>query len=306
MTILQSIILGLLQGIAEFLPISSSGHLAVVQNLFGLDEVPLLYDISLHVATLLAVVIFFRKKIGKLFCVLGRWISRRPAPEKSDPEKIDENDFLSGTEERGRRTIIAVIISTFVTAIIGVFTSKMIPELSIKFTCAGFIVTSFLLIFSSFMEKCEVKKSDSLSGEEKDKKMRGITWLQALIIGLMQGVGTLPGISRSGSTIAGGQISKLDRTAAGEYSFIISIPAILGAFVLGLKDYFDILSEGTAESAAALQSMSVPSVLAGCLVAFVAGYFALAFLMKLIKKGRLEWFSCYLIPAGILGMIFLK
>ena len=80
MTVLQSLLLGILQGIAEFLPISSSGHLAIVQNLFGLEEVPLLFDVMLHLATLLAVVIFFRKKIWELLKVFGRWIARKPAP----------------------------------------------------------------------------------------------------------------------------------------------------------------------------------------------------------------------------------
>lgn len=299
MTILQSVILGLVQGIAEFLPISSSGHLAVTQNLFGLDEVPLLYDILLHVATLLAVVIYFRKKIGRLFCVLGRWIVRRPSVQKED-----ETDFLSGTDERGRRTIIAVLVSTFVTGVIGILTSKLIPELSIKITCLGFVVTAFLLIFSSVLEKNNAKRTKTFSEEKKSAmQTHGISWVQALLIGFMQGIGTLPGISRSGSTIAAGQLSKLDRTAAGEYSFIISIPAILGAFVLGLKDYLELLKEGAISE---MQSIKIGVTLAGCLVAFVSGYFALFFLMKLIKKGRLEWFAFYLVPLGVLGMIFLK
>lgn len=299
MTILQSVILGLVQGIAEFLPISSSGHLAVAQNLFGLDEVPLLYDILLHVATLLAVVIYFRKKIGRLFCVLGRWIVRRPSVQKED-----ETDFLSGTDERGRRTIIAVLVSTFVTGVIGILTSKLIPTLSIKITCLGFVVTAFLLIFSSVMEKNNAKRTKTIYEEKKSAmQTHGISWVQALLIGFMQGIGTLPGISRSGSTIAAGQLSKLDRTAAGEYSFIISIPAILGAFVLGLKDYLELLKEGAISE---MQSIKIGVTLAGCLVAFASGYFALFFLMKLIKKGKLEWFAFYLVPLGVLGMIFLK
>ena len=154
MTVFQSIILGLIQGIAEFLPISSSGHLQVVQKLFKLNEVPLLYDIILHVATLLAVCIFFRKKIANLFCVLYRWIFKKP-----EPNSIDETDFISGTDERGRKAIIAVLISTLVTGVIGIFTKKLIDndQISIKITCAGFIVTALLLIFSSLLEKFSAK-----------------------------------------------------------------------------------------------------------------------------------------------------
>lgn len=290
MTVFQSIILGLIQGIAEFLPISSSGHLQVVQKLFKLDEVPLLYDIILHVATLLAVCIFFRKKIANLFCVLYRWILK-----KTEPNSIDETDFISGTDERGRKAIIAVLISTLVTGIIGIFTKKLIDndQISIKITCAGFIVTALLLIFSSLLEKFSAK---TMTQKKELQQQKGISALQAVIIGIMQGFGTLPGISRSGSTIAGAQLSGVKRETAGEFSFIISIPAILGAFVLELKDFLETKTE---------QTLNIVAVIAGSLSAFVFGYLALTFLMKIIKKGKLEFFACYLIPLGILGIIFL-
>ena len=290
MTVFQSIILGLIQGIAEFLPISSSGHLQVVQKLFKLDEVPLLYDIILHVATLLAVCIFFRKKIANLFCVLYRWIFKKP-----EPKIIDETDFISGTDERGRKAIIAVLISTLVTGVIGIFTKKLIEndQISIKITCAGFIVTALLLIFSSLLEKFSAK---TMTQKKELQQQKGISALQAVIIGIMQGFGTLPGISRSGSTIAGAQLSGVKRETAGEFSFIISIPAILGAFVLELKDFLETKTE---------QTLNIVAVIAGSLSAFVFGYLALAFLMKIIKKGKLEFFACYLIPLGILGIIFL-
>ena len=290
MTVFQSIILGLIQGIAEFLPISSSGHLQVVQKLFQLDEVPLLYDIILHVATLLAVCIFFRKKIANLFCVLYRWIFRKP-----QPEQIDETDYISGTDERGRKAIIAVLISTLITGVIGIFTKKLIDDdqISIKVTCIGFIVTALLLIFSSLLEKFSAK---TMTQKKELRQQKGISPVQAVIIGIMQGFGTLPGISRSGSTIAGAQLSGVKRETAGEFSFIISIPAILGAFVLELKDFLEIKTE---------QTLSIAAIIAGSISAFVFGYLALTFLMKIIKKGKLEFFACYLIPLGILGIIFL-
>ena len=288
MTLLQGILLGLLQGIAEFLPISSSGHLAVIQNLFGLEDIPLLYDVILHLATLLAVCIYFRKKIAKLFMVFGRLIARKPASSE-----IDLEDFLCGTEERGRRTILALIISTLVTGVIGLFTSKLIPELPIRVTCAGFLVTAVLLIVSSVIERKRALSEEKAAQSENEEK--GISVIQALVIGLMQGFGTLPGISRSGSTIAGSQFCGLRRDAAGEYSFLVSIFAILGAFVLELKD----VSETGFNVGAA-------PVIGGCVAAFIAGYAALTLLMKIIKKGNLEWFALYLIPLGILGSIFLK
>lgn len=284
MTVIQGILLGILQGIAEFLPISSSGHLAVVQKLFGLEEVPLLFDIMLHLATLLAVVLYFRKKIWTLLCVFGRLIARRPAPKT-----VNEDDLLCGTEARGRMTILAVIITTVVTGAIGVFTSKLIPDMPVKVTCAGFIVTAILLVVSSIIER-----RNSSAVKNSAEKNDGIKWYQAIVIGVMQGIGTLPGISRSGSTIAGSQLCGVNRAAAGEYSFIVSIPAILGAFLLELKDFAEVGS-----------TVGAAPVIAGCAAAFAWGYISLAVLMKIIRKGKLEWFACYLIPAGILGILFL-
>ena len=284
MTILQSIFLGALQGLAEFLPISSSGHLAIAQNLFGLDEVPLLFDVFLHLATLAAVCLYFRKKIWTLLKCFGRWITRRHLIEDTGFEK---DDVLCGTDELGRKTIVAIILSTLVTGVLGVITSKLIPEMPVKVICCGFLVTSALLIISALIEKKAAVKENT--------ENKGISKLQSLFVGFMQGVGTLPGISRSGSTIAGALLCGVDRKAAGEYSFIISIPAILGAFILEVKDLGEVSS-----------TVGVLPLVIGCLTAFVVGYFSLAFLMKTIRKGKLQWFACYLIPVAILGLIFLK
>lgn len=275
MSVLQGIILGFIQGIAEFLPVSSSGHLKLAQHLFGLKEVPLLFDVLLHLATLCSVILFFRKKIWNLLCTFFRLITFR---------KINSEDtVLAENEMKNRKMILAVILATFVTGIIGIFTSKILDSdsVSVKIICVGFIITAVLLITSAYVEKHINNKTDVPS------------WIQSLIIGFAQGIGTLPGISRSGSSIAGALYSKVDRVSAGEFSFIISIPAILGAFILEAKDL------GNIE-----ESVGILPVAAGFITAFASGFFALAFLMRLIKKGRLEWFACYLIPLGICGIIF--
>lgn len=285
MTILQGFLLGILQGVAEFLPISSSGHLALAQSLFGLEDVPLLYDIFLHMATLLAVTIYFWPKIWALLKCFGRWITKK---QKSDNQvKISENDLLCPTDKIGQKTIIAIILTTAITGAFGIFTSKLIPDLGVKFVCGGFLVTSALLIFSSIMEKRQSAKGP--------KEFTGISIKQSIIIGIMQGFGTLPGISRSGSTIAGALFGGVNRSLAGEFSFIVSIPAILGAFILELKDLGDMSS-----------SIGAAPIIAGCIASFAVGYFSLSVLMKIIKKGKLQWFAAYLIPVGILGLIFLK
>ncbi len=283
MTLLQGILLGILQGIAEFLPISSSGHLAIAQSLFGLDDVPLLFDVFLHLATLAAVCLYFRKKIWTLLKCFGRWITRRPLQEDT---AFDKSDLLCGSDQLGRRTIIAIILSTIVTGLIGILTSKLIPELPVKVICCGFLITSLLLIVSAILEK---RKSVNPSPANN-----GISKKQSLFIGFMQGVGTLPGISRSGSTIAGALLCGVDRKAAGEYSFIISIPAILGAFILELKDLGDVS-----------ESVGLLPLIFGCIASFIVGYLSLALLMTTIRKGKLQWFACYLIPVAILGFIFL-
>lgn len=283
MTTLQGLLLGILQGIAEFLPISSSGHLALVQSLFGLEDVPLLYDISLHMATLLAVLIFFRKKIWALLKCFCRWITKKSKPNTE--VQLSENDLLCPTDKIGQKTIIAIIITTAITGAFGIFTSKLIPDLSVKFVCGGFLVTSALLIFSAIAGNKQA---------ENNQDFTGITIKQSIIIGIMQGFGTLPGISRSGSTIAGALFGGVNRSLAGEFSFIVSLPAILGAFILELKDIGQMSS-----------SIGTGPIIAGCLSSFIVGYFSLAVLMKIIKKGKLQWFAAYLIPVGILGLLFL-
>lgn len=288
MSVIQGILLGILQGIAEFLPISSSGHLAVAQNIFGLDDLPLLFDVFLHLATLAAVCLYFWRKIWELLKCFGRWISRSPKVKENSK---DYDVVLAQKDLANRKLIIAIILSTVVTGVMGILSSKLIPNISIKVTCCGFLVTSLFLILSSVIEK----RTSRLAQNSDDKKNPSVSKVQALIIGFMQGIGTLPGISRSGSTIAGALFCGVDRSLAGEYSFIISIPAILGAFILELKDLGEVSS-----------SIGAAPVIAGCAAAFATGYISLTFLMKMIKKGKLQYFALYLIPLAILGLIFLK
>ncbi|MBQ3671107.1 MAG: undecaprenyl-diphosphate phosphatase [Treponema sp.] len=289
MTIFQSIVLGLVQGIGEFLPISSSGHLKVAQELFRLDGVPLLFDVFLHLATLLAVVIYFRRVIVRLFAVLFRWIFRKEEPSCQELSGTVDQKIatLSPNDRAGRNTILMVLVTTVVTGVLGVASSKIIPDLPIRFVCIGFLVTAILLILSAVFER-KFRRVD----ENGAIVFSGISLFQALVIGFMQGVGTLPGVSRSGSTIAGALFCKVDRITAGDYSFIVSIPAILGAFVLELKDIGSVSA-----------SIGVVPVLCGCAVAFVSGFASLSLLMKLINKGKLEFFALYLIPVSILLMI---
>ena len=258
MSIFQAIILGAVQGLAEFLPISSSGHLAIVEYFFKQEDLPILFDILLHVATLAAVCTVFAKRIAGLFCVLGRFIIRKSKPE-------DKDDLMM---------IAAIIVATAVTGVIGLLLKDWVKAIDIRLIPLFFIITGLLLIASSKIKH--------------NKPAKNVTLLTAAITGLAQGIGVIPGISRSGSTISASLFVGLDREKAGEFSFLLSIPAILAAFILELKSADNLLA-----------GVSPISLIAGMISAFVVGYFSLRFLLKLIKNGKLMYFAFYLIPLGI-------
>ncbi len=263
MTLLQAFFLGVIQGLAEFLPISSSGHLALAEHFFGQTDVPIIFDILLHIATLGAVCIVFYKQIFRLFAVLWRFIIRKNTED-------DRGDL---------KLIVALLVSTAITGAIGILIKDIVQQKKIELIAAGFIATGTILILS---ERIHFKNTHKIP-----------TLLHAVIIGAAQGIGVLPGISRSGSTISAALLTGLDREKAGEYSFLLSIPAILAAFIFELKDA-DTLSD----------SVAVIPLVVGMTAAFGVGLFSLIGLLKLIKKGRLRLFAYYLIPLGCLLFLF--
>ena len=258
MTTLQAVFLGAIQGLAEFLPISSSGHLALASYFMELSSVPLLFDIILHLATLAAVCIFFRKRIARLCAVLARMIIGKPLDADADDRKI----------------ILSLVVATGVTGIIGFAIKDYVEDLSPFWISCCLALTGLLLFVSG---RFQPKRTVRVPGVR-----------EGLIIGFAQGIGVTPGISRSGSTISASLLSGVDRKAAGEYSFLLSIPAIIAAFILELKDA-DTLTG----------SVSAVPLIAGMVTAFVVGYLSLRFLIGLINRGKLGWFAFYLVPAGI-------
>lgn len=284
MTVLQGIVLGLVQGIAEFLPISSSGHLALAQRLLGITEVPLLFSVVLHLATMCAVVVFFRKRIWSLLCEFGRAMTFRS---------------IKNENERAERMYIAsVLVVTLITGVIGIALEKLTGNVPLECVFMGFLATAMLLVFSSLVEKRRSRRNTASPANLKTpiagQSSQAPNLWQATIIGISQGLGTLPGISRSGATISGALFCNVERTCAGEFSFIASIPAIFGAFILEAKDLGEVAS-----------TIGLAPLVTGCAVAAASGYGALTLLMKLIQKGKLEWFACYLIPVAICGLFFL-
>ncbi len=259
----QALVFGLLQGMTEFLPVSSSGHLVVLKVLFGLREVPRLFDVVLHVATLLVVFVVFRRKILELLGAILRFVRGRRRPEDAPLLAF----------------VRVIITATVFTGVIGLLIKDSGAENHPRLVSALFIVTAVLLVAAG-------RRSAGAGGRPGLK--------EAVIVGIAQGVGVLPGISRSGITISAALLAGMDRREAGEFSFLLAIPAILGAFILTLKD------------AGELAAVVAPGPLAaGFIAAFAAGYAALRILLGLVRGGRLGWFALYLVPLGLWGLFFL-
>jgi undecaprenyl-diphosphatase len=272
MSILQALILGLLQGIAEFLPISSSGHLLLGKHWFGLDDIPLIFDLALHIATLGAVVVVFRSTIIRLILVLWRLVSRTSAP----------------SDREDHHYIILILIATVITALMG-FSLKDV-DLGLRYVYIGFLYTSALLILGSWLTTRAASKASVPETTQ--------SWLQRIgsgvVLGLFQGLAVLPGISRSGSTISAALFCGISRQRAGELSFLLSIPAIVGGFLL-------VLHEGQGQEL--LSQVEWTPFMVAFATSFISGYLALRLLLKLVKEMKLYYFAIYLIPLALLGLL---
>jgi len=247
MTYTEAIISGIVQGLTEFLPISSSGHLVILHHFFGYQEPKILFNIFLHIGTLFAVLVYFWRDIISLFA-------------------------------QKRRLLGLVILGSVPTALIGFIFKDSFEQhfSSIKIVGIMLFVTAVFLIVGEWVSKNKV------GGK--------ISWPKALLIGLIQGFAIMPGISRSGSTISTALMLKVDKKEAIRYSFLLSIPAVLGALLLKLKD-------GLAGA-----SLSMP-MLAGAIVSFLIGLFAIFLLIKAALGSKLKYFAIYCVILG--GTIFL-
>lgn len=271
MTIIKALILGLIQGLSEFLPISSSGHLAIAGAIMGMDPESsnlLSFNILLHVATLAAVFVVFYKDIWEMIVAFFGMI-----------KDIFTKKGLRLKEFAYRRLIILLIVGTIPATIAALFFGDIIENPALWQIGIFLIITAVLLFLS-----------EKLSGGTTE--LENISYKQALIVGCFQAAGTLPGISRSGSTIVGGLFGKLKKTVAVRFSFLLSIPAILGALLLDI----------TSVSSAGEQSFSLGCVIVGMIAAALSGYFSIRFLLKLVEKSKLSYFSYYCILAGAVSI----
>lgn len=273
MSYFEAIILGLVQGLAEFLPISSSGHLALLQQAFGIHEDKvLLFAVLLHVGTLISVFIVYWKDIWELIVELCLTI-----------KDLCTGKGLRLAERPIRKLGVMIIVATIPTAIIGLVFSDFFDSLynSVIPIGVGLIITGFLLIFA----------------EKKGEGNRGIQQMNfrnAIFVGLVQGVAICPGISRSGSTLFGSLICNLDRKFAVKFVFLISIPSILGSAVL----------EAPAALEAGVTAAEVGPVLVGMLVAAVSGLVAIKTMIKIVSDKKLSYFSYYVWALGLFVVLY--
>ena len=269
MTYFEAIILGLVQGLAEFLPISSSGHLALLQNWFGIDETKvLLFTVLLHVGTLISVFIVYWKDIWELIVELC----------------VTIKDLCTGKglklEERPVRKLgVMIIVATIPTAIIGLVFNDFFDSLytSVIPIGIGLIITGFLLLIAERMN----------SG---NRTIENMNLRNAIFIGCVQGVAICPGISRSGSTLFGSLVCNLDRKFAVKFVFLISIPSILGSAILEAPEAIE----------AGVTASELGPVIVGMVVAAIAGLAAIKGMIKIVQDKKLIWFSYYV---WILGAI---
>jgi undecaprenyl-diphosphatase len=265
MDLLKTIILGIVQGLTEFLPISSSGHLVLASDLLHFQEEGVAFEVFVHLGTLFSVLIAFRSDIIKM--ALAPFQLWRGTKINSDTREYALWDLY-------------VIIGTIPAAVIGLMFKDQIES----FFSNTILVIIMLSITGTIL---------LISGKIKSAQGQ-ITPLKSLLIGCAQAFAILPGISRSGSTIVTGMALGVDREKAARFSFILSIPAILGAFVLKMTDLM----------ASSISSSKVLYLLTGTLAAFISGYIAIIWLMNLIKKGKLDRFAYYCYAIVIISLFW--
>jgi len=268
---LQAIILGIVQGLTEFLPVSSSGHLILFQNMFGLHEPELFFDVCLHVGTLIAVICVYYKDLLDMVMSIFKALPRLIRKECSIPE-------LYRTPEI--KMAVFIVLGSVPTAVIGLMLNKIADRIFSSIVIVG----AMLLITGTFLWASRYIKKPGTS-------VTGFSLKGALIIGFIQGCAVMPGISRSGSTIVMGQFLGLNRETAAKFSFLLCIPAIFGAALLKFKE--------TLESS---QVAIDQAVILGTVTSFVIGYIALRVLIHLVKQGRLYAFAPYCWIIGLLAL----
>ena len=270
---IEAIVLGLVQGLSEFLPISSSGHLAVLQSLFEINEDKVIFfAVLLHIGTLVSIFVVYHKDIYALIKELFLLF-----------KDIFTGKGLRIKERPIRKLGIMIIVSSIPTAIMGLLFSDYIDKIfgSLTVIAICWIITGFILLFS---EKLKNNK----------KEIEGMKYRNAIFIGICQGLAIMPGISRSGSTRGGSLVPGLKREFAVEFAFLISIPAILGSAILEFPKAIK----------AGIEPSTIGPMIVGFLVAAISGYFAITTMIKIVSKHKMRYFSYYVWIIGLGTFIY--
>lgn len=253
MNLIQAIILGIVQGLTEFLPISSSGHLVLMQKIFGITEPTMIFDTTVHLGTLIAVFAVFK------------------------------DDILSMLKKPFQKLTWLLLVATIPTGIIAILFKDTFEQMFHTGSTLGFefIATGIILLWSSTLK----------SGR---KGIKETSYFDAVFVGIMQGAAIMPAISRSGLTISGALFRNLDREFAARFSFLVSIPAILGATVFQVKDIMEI-GGGS--------SIGTGALVAGSLAAAFAGYISIKYMLEVLRKGKVKYFAYYVFVIGALVIV---
>ncbi|MBN1479149.1 undecaprenyl-diphosphate phosphatase [candidate division KSB1 bacterium] len=273
MDIGKAVILGIVQGLTEFLPVSSSGHLVLGKHFLGLQEQGIEFEVFVHFGTLLAVLTIFRKEIFNLIMAFFKLFSPKVFSAGLDNYYRKSLDF---------RLLVYIIIATIPAAVIGLtFEDKIETAFhSPRFACSMLIITAVILFLTLFAKKGTAP----------------LSLRNTLIIGIAQACAILPGISRSGSTISAGLYQNISGKEAARFSFLLAIPAILGATMIKAIEI----------SVSGIGSDMLMVLAAGMIAAYVSGFVAIESLIAIVGRGKLYWFAPYCLIIGVLGLIFIK
>lgn len=262
---LQALILGIVQGLTEFLPVSSSGHLAIGKALLGVEPSgDLIFEVTVHAATVLATIVVFRKEIWKLLCGLFKF------------KYNDETDYIA-----------KIVVSMIPVLVVGVFFKDKVEAAFSSMLVVGIclLVTALLLSLSDWLSRNPLRLVE---------RRNGISFWQALVVGVGQALAVLPGLSRSGTTISTGLLCGVKRDSMAQFSFLMVLVPILGEMFL------DVVGGDFAAS-----SVGVLPLLTGFAAAFVSGFFACKVMIALVRRAQLKWFGLYCAVVGILVLLFL-
>ena len=267
MSTIQALILGLIQGLTEYLPVSSSGHLEIAQALFGLSGADnLTFDIMVHVATVLSTIVVLRKEI--LWLLKGFFTKAGWRYESWNEEK---------------HYVAKIVVSMVPVFVVGMFFKDYVE----RFFGSGLLVVGVCLIITAALL--------AFSYFAKPRQKENISYIDAFIIGLAQAAAVLPGLSRSGSTIATGIMLGDRKESVAQFSFLMVIAPILGQALLSVID----IIQGEFVS-----SIPVTSLVTGFLAAFLSGCFACKFMLKIVREGRLIWFAIYCVVVGVGAIVY--